>query len=159
MNRVLWLLTLVSTIVALGLVACASKPPSPPKPTIVQVTIDVQPTVNPDARGRPSPIVVRMYTLKSPSSFNSAAFFSLFEKDKETLGADLVDSEEFLLMPGNKREFKKQLQPDALSVGVFAAFRDVERSQWRAVVAVPPNQLTPVNIRLDDNKVSIAVGK
>ena len=50
-------------IVAAGLAACASPPPPPPKPTVIQATIETRPTSNPDARGRPSPVVLRFYEL------------------------------------------------------------------------------------------------
>ena len=86
-----------------GLLSCAGGP----KPTMVQAALDVQPTVNPDSRGRPSPIVIRLYALKSLGAFNSAAFFSLFEKDKDTLGSELVDSEEFQLMPGKSARSRR----------------------------------------------------
>ena len=31
----------------------------------------------------------------------------------------------------------RDLKPDTRTVGVFAAFRDLERSRWRAVVTLP----------------------
>ena len=85
----------------LVLVGCASppKPPPPPPPTIIQVSLDAQANVNPDTRGRPSPVVVRFYELKTPANFNAADFFCLFERDKETLAADMLTRDEFQLMP------------------------------------------------------------
>jgi len=53
-------------------------------PTLVQGSIKAAPTTNTDPRGRPSPIVVRVYELKSISAFNNADFFSRFDKDSET---------------------------------------------------------------------------
>lgn len=138
-----------------GLLSCAGGP----KPTMVQAALDVQPTVNPDSRGRPSPIVIRLYALKSLGAFNSAAFFSLFEKDKDTLGSELVDSEEFQLMPGEKREIKKEFKPEARYVAVFAAFRDTERAQWRAALAIPAQKTFVVQVRLENNKVSLTTGR
>ena len=137
----------------LGLVACAS-PPKPPPPTIIQVSLDAQANVNPDARGRPSPVVVRFYELKTPANFNAADFFSLFDRDKETLAADMLSRDEFQLMPGDKKQFQRPTQPDTRFVGVVAAFRDLERAQWRAISAVPLQQTTPIVIKLDGSKVS-----
>jgi type VI secretion system protein VasD len=138
-----------------GLGGCAS-PPKPPPPTIIQAAVDVRPSVNPDARGRPSPVVVRYYELKSLAAFNSADFFSLFERDKETLGAELVDREEFQLKPGDKREFEKKLQAGTHYVAVVAAFRDLEHAQWRATFAVVPEKVSPIAIRLEGSAVSIS---
>ena len=146
-------------IVACGTICALAACAGGPKPTIVQAKLEVQPTVNPDARGRPSPIVVRMYALKSLASFNSADFFSLFDKDTEALGADLLDRDEFQLMPGEKRQFQKQFQPDTQYIGVVAAFRDLEHAQWRAAVAVASQKTSPVQINLDRDKIAISIGK
>jgi type VI secretion system VasD/TssJ family lipoprotein len=41
--------------------------------------------LNPDLNGRPSPIVVRLFELKHPVTFENADFFSLYERAKESL--------------------------------------------------------------------------
>src|ERR1700680_2089380 len=119
----------VPLAILLGLSACASPPP-PPKPTTITAALDAHANVNPDARGRPSPVVVRFYELKSLAAFDAADFFSMFDRDKETLGAELVAREEFNLRPGEKRPLARTLQLDTRYIGVVAAFRDLERSQW-----------------------------
>ena len=121
--------------------------------TIVQASVEALANVNPDARGRPSPVVVKFYELKSLAVFDSADFFSLFERDREILGAELVAREEFQLVPGDRRTFERTLQPDTRYLGVVAAFRDLERSVWRAAVPVTPNKTVPLAIKLDAHKV------
>ena len=138
-----------------GFVGCASPPPPPPPPTILQVEINALPNVNPDARGRPSPVVLRFYELKTLAAFTSADFFALVDKDKETLGAELVARDEFQLMPGDQRRFERKVQADTRYVGVTAAFRDLERAQWRATMAVAPQRTSSVEVRLDASKVTI----
>ena len=64
-------------------------------------------TVNPDARKRPSPVVLRVYELKSNALFESADFVSLFEKDQAVLGAELVSREEVILQPNDVKELIK----------------------------------------------------
>jgi type VI secretion system protein VasD len=140
----------------LGLVGCASKPPAPPPPTVIQATIDVAANVNPDANGRPSPVVFKVYELKSLAAFNAADFFALFDKDKETLGAELLNREEYRLMPGEKRQFERKLQPDTRYIGAMAAFRDLGRAQWRATMTVVPEKTTVVTIKLDGDNVTIS---
>jgi type VI secretion system protein VasD len=130
-----------------------------PKPIMLRATMDVQPAVNPDTRGRSSPIVVRVYALKSLAAFSSASFFSLYGKDKETLGAELIDSEELQLMPGEKREFQKEFPPDTHYVAVFAAFRDVEHAHWRDSIALDTQKTLKVQIRVENTSVSIAPAK
>ena len=121
----------------LGLAACASSPPPPPKPTIAHATIDVQADVNPDARGRPSPVVLRLYELKAYGAFRDADFFALFDRDQQTLGADLVAKEEFRLEPRDKRQFDRKLQSETRYLGVVAAYRDRSQGACSAPFATP----------------------
>jgi type VI secretion system protein VasD len=143
-------------IVAAGVAACASPPPPPPKPTVIQATIDARPSTNPDARGRPSPVVMRFYELKSLAAFSSGDFFSLFDRDKETLAAEMVAREEFQLSPGEQKPFERKLQPETRYIAVVAAFRDLDRAQWRASMPVVAQQTTPVVIKLEASTVTIA---
>lgn len=124
-----------------GLVGCASAPK--PVVTPVSLTLAAGADVNPDARGRASPLAIRVYALKSAAPFESADFFALFEKDQATLGAELVHREEALLRPGESRALKFVLPADAKSLAFLAAYRDLERARWRELRAVQPGQ--PVN--------------
>lgn len=142
-------------IVLAGTAGCAGTP----KPALIKAQFDVQPSVNPDSRGRPSPVVVRLYELKSLAAFNGADFFSIYERDKETLGAELLAREEFLFRPGETRKLERKLQPEATYVGVIAAFRDLEHSQWRGTMAVAPGQVVPMLIKLEGSKISIGAPK
>jgi type VI secretion system protein VasD len=154
---------LASLFLALALGSCSTPPPPkpppppppPPKPTIFQVNLAVALNVNPDARGRASPIVTRLYELKSLAVFQSADFFSLFDRDKDTLGNDLVAKEELVLRPGDNRQFKRELQLDTRFVAMVAGYRDIERSRWRASIPVPLNQTTPVTISVRELDISI----
>ena len=126
-------------------------------PTVMQGSIKAAPTTNPDPRGRPSPIVVRVYELKSVSAFNNADFFSLFDKDSETLGGDLVGREEYDMRPDETRPYRRQLQPETKFVGVVAAFRDLEKSQWRQAVAVPSKRRVDLTIGIEAQAVTMTV--
>ncbi|MGJ7504611.1 type VI secretion system lipoprotein TssJ [Variovorax sp. ZT5P49] len=136
-------------IAALGLAAaglfitgCASKPVV----TTVAVTLTAGADANPDARGRASPLTVRVYALKSPGPFEGADFFSLFEKDQATLGAELVQREEVLLRPGETKKLDFNLPPDAKSIGVMAAFRDLDRARWREVRPVTTGKAQALDV-------------
>jgi type VI secretion system protein VasD len=119
-----------------ALVACKSPPPPPPppKPTQLTASIQVSAEVNPSASRRPSPLLLRVYELKSTAGFDGADFMSLFQHEDSALGADLVNREEYVLAPGETRAF------DTRFVGVMGAFRDLDRAQWRSVVAVDPKK-------------------
>jgi type VI secretion system protein VasD len=117
--------------------------------------VAVAPNVNPDSRGRASPIVTRLFELKSLAAFQSADFFSLFDRDKETLGNDLVAKEELVLQPGENRQFKREMQADTRFVAMIAGYRDIERSRWRASTPVPLNETTIVTIAVQERDISI----
>ena len=80
-----------------------------PKTTQAAVELRAAPTLNPDDSGRPSPLRLRLYELKSVSAFNSADFNSLYQHDKDVLGGDLVSVEEIQVQPGMQ---KKLYAPD-----------------------------------------------
>jgi len=124
-------------------------------PAQIKGNIVVGADVNPDVRGRPSPIAIKVFELKSLAAFETADFFSLFDKDKETLGADFVGRDEMSLVPGERKAFKRELNDDTRYVGVIAAFRDLEHATWRAALTVRPRRTTSIMVQLESRKVSI----
>ncbi len=136
---------------------------STPKPPIAMISLNVQPNINPfpasttetktpEAR----PVVIRFYELTSLAAFSSADFFSVFNDYKTTLGNELITSEEFRLVPGHKQKFNRALNIDTHYVGVVAAYKDLEQSQWRASTAIPPKEKAPeIYIFLEGNKIQI----
>lgn len=142
------------------LAACASKPPKP-DPARARLVASAQ--VNPDASGRASPIVVRLFQLRDEDAFASAEFFDLYEKEKQILGESLVSRQEYVLAPGETRELEIPLDAQARYLGVLAAFRDIRAAQWRAVTRAPEKKLTDllgkdgVTITLDKDTVALSV--
>ena len=92
--------TSVAAALAAALLACAG---GPPKPAQVTGTVEASAQVNPSTSKRPSPLLVRVYELKSVAAFNSADFMSLYQRDQAELAADLLGREEFMLAPGECR--------------------------------------------------------
>ena len=131
----------------------------PPKPAQVSGTIEASTSVNPSLSKRPSPVQVRVYELKTPTAFNNADFVSLYQRDQAELGADLLGRDEFTLAPGESRPYNKTLSPDTRFIGVFAAFRDLERSKWRAVLPVQPGKKQQIVIRAEELSVSATAKK
>lgn len=143
------LLLLAWSIALLG--GCAAAPP------LLQGSIKAEASSNPDVRGRASPIVVRIYELRALGAFNGADFFSLFEKEAETLGAELVGREEYTLAPAETRPYQRQLQPDTKFIGVAAAFRDLENSRWRLSAPVPASREITLTVGIGTRAITMAV--
>lgn len=151
-----YLLVLAALSALAGCSSAAKVPVFSPKPTIITATVDAAATVNPDANGRPSPVVMRMFELRSIAAFNNADFFSLWDREREVLSAEMTGRDEFQLRPGDQKKFERILQPETRYVGVIAAFRDLDRAGWRASAPIVVNQKQPINIRLDARSISVS---
>jgi type VI secretion system protein VasD len=127
---------------------------SPPKPTIVSATLQASVTVNPDVRKRASPLVIRVYELKSSAAFQAADFVSLYERDQATLAAEMGSREEFVMRPGETKPWEKTVAPDTKFIGVMAAFRDIEHARWKALVPVKASVKNVITISASDIAVS-----
>jgi type VI secretion system protein VasD len=150
-------LALMGLFVALA--ACASKPPKPPKPTALTGTIVISEKANPTVSQRPSPLLLRVYELKSAAAFNSADFMALYQRDQAELAADLMGREEYMLAPGESKQFKKALAPETRFLGVLAAYRDLENATWRTVIAVQPSQNEQVLIQAGERAVEATLSR
>ena len=112
--------------------------------------------VNPDDNGRPSPVVVRVVELKSPSVFESAEFFALYQNEAQTLGSDLVATEEFELKPGDVQDLKFALKPESNYVGVLAAYRQLEKANWRLVLPLAIKEKNELTVLLNQRGIELA---
>lgn len=119
----------------LTLAGCSSLSPYSTM-TKLDLTLNGSEQLNPDLHGRPSPIVLRLIELKHSVAFESADFFSLYQRPKEALSPDMVTYEELELRPGEQRELKLSIQPGSRYVGVLAAYRDLPESNWRVVIPI-----------------------
>jgi type VI secretion system protein VasD len=118
----------------------------PPEPTYVTLNFEASGDINRSAAGSASPMVLRIYQLKSYTTFEKADFFSLFEKDDQLLGNDLVDKEEILLKPYEKRTVFFEPSQATQAIGLFAVFRDYKEAKWKASVGIQKNKTNVVNV-------------
>jgi type VI secretion system protein VasD len=121
--------------------------------------MEVAEDVNPDPGGRPSPVVVRVYQLRSPEVFKSAEFFAIYDSEVATLGQTLVRRDEFELEPGAKSDYGHEIDPSTKYIGVLVAFRDLDNARWRSFVKLPDEKKIYLRIDLDSLAVSVATGK
>lgn len=145
--------SLLACIWMLAIAGCASTP----KPVDVKLTITAAEDTNPDGRKRPSPVVIRLFELKALAAFNAADFFSLWERDKETLGNELVAREEYTLRPGETLNLDRKVQAETLYLGAVAAFRDLEHALWRAVSDTPPRKAKTITMRASGKTLTVEV--
>ena len=134
---------LCASLAALVLLAgCSSTARQVPVPYAIELTAD--PQVNPDVRGRPSPVQITVYELTSSSAFESRDFFSLQSDPQAALGKELLNTDQAILRPGETKTLKYSGSAQARVVGIVAAYRDLEKSHWRLVVPLPEAQNTNI---------------
>jgi type VI secretion system protein VasD len=137
----------LTAMVAAG--ACGKAPPQPPALPPITIaappetrtksvmTLTASADTNPDGNGRPSPIVVRIYQLKTDAAFTGADYFALFDDDMKVLGPELITRDEYVLSPSEKKTIDVVVSRDTRFVGALAAFRDIRNAQWRGLVPAP----------------------
>lgn len=134
-------------------------PPPPPKPipTSVEASIVAAAALNPSVSNRPSPLVLRIYELRSDSAFQQAEFMALYQSDRSVLAADLVNRDELTLKPGDILPYARLLGPDTRFIGVLAVYRDLERARWRVVVPVQANRANQITVHADSLALTAVV--
>ncbi|KAA6187356.1 type VI secretion system lipoprotein TssJ [Thiohalocapsa marina] len=146
---------LILAIALLLLQACGSPPPPPPE-TTVEISLAARKDANasPGQPGRP--IVVRLYELKASGSFSTADFFSLYEHAGTVLGADLLGSEEINLLPGQGYRIEKTVTQETAYLGVVAAYRDIDRTQWRDLAPIKAKQVNRVSVIIEADAIRLS---
>ncbi len=143
---------LVGLPLGLPLVACASMEP---KKTPLKFLVQADQLINPDDRGNPFPIVLRIYKLKQSSQFTQLSFFDLLDTDANKLGTDLVAKREIELKPGDTQSFDRDTPLDTRYIGVIAGFRNIENSHWRAVGEIKPDHGNQIVIKVTAFSVNL----
>ncbi|MCZ2497600.1 type VI secretion system lipoprotein TssJ [Xylophilus sp. Kf1] len=112
--------------------------PKPKESLRMEIAIAAAPDANIDRHERGAPILLRIYELAVGVGFQEADFFSLQDRDKITLGSDLLAVDSFMLRPGETRAIRRKAQAGTTAIGVFAAYRDLPAAVWRISHALPP---------------------
>ncbi|MFT3734778.1 MAG: type VI secretion system lipoprotein TssJ [Rhodocyclaceae bacterium] len=128
-------------------------------PTTTQITVQADNEVNVDSRKRATPVAVRVYLLRNTTAFSTSDFFSLWEKEQQTLAESMQWREELMLKPGESRVLDKRDPADAKFIAVVAAFRNIDKASWRTSEVLIPNKLNKIVISAVGDKVSITVAK
>jgi type VI secretion system protein VasD len=124
--------------------------------TELELTIVGGPQLNPNSEGRASPVVVRVFGLKASQGFESADYAALFERATETLKADVLAQEEFVLRPGDIQHRDRAPGPQERVIGVAAAFRRIEGALWKLVIPLKPGVRNQLLIDLNADRVRLA---
>ena len=109
----------------------------------LHLSLQAQRVLNTDKLQGSASLALRVYVLRDADAFQRASFDSLYDNDETVLGAAMLRRETLHLRPGETRELALAIGSDARVVAVFAAYRELERSQWRSVLVLPPDEVVP----------------
>lgn len=129
--------------------------------TDLVLTFKADADINPDDKKRPSPLFLRMYELKSTKQFVRANFIDLYERDTETLGADMVAKQTLKrLKPGDERKDSYVLKPETRYVGLFAEFLQYKDAKFKVIIPVAATNVfaSSAVVRISGNTINIDKG-
>jgi len=109
----------------------------------LRLSIQAERSLNTDRQQGSASLALRVYLLRDGQAFQRATFDSLYDNDEATLGAALLRRETLHLRPGEARELVLALGAEAHFLAVFAAYRELDRSQWRTLLALPSDETVP----------------
>jgi type VI secretion system protein VasD len=141
---------LLAFLPALALAECGPKPPA-----ALTITMIGSADQNPDPSGKAQPVAVTLYQLTQTAKFESADVFALTEHEQQTLGADDVGSQQFVLSPGETQVKQFQLKPGVTAIGVAVLYQQIDNAQWRADAPVKDSGSTKLTLNV--NKLAITL--
>ena len=147
------------SVIALALSAllasCAPPPPEQPDPTVAQVNIKASDDANPDPTGRASPTVVLIYALQPGAPFNIGDYDALTGGEMGDLAESMKRIARFVILPGHETKKVFELPDGTASLGIAAAYRDVDTAKWRVQKDVTPHAVTILNAAIGSNEVTL----
>jgi len=127
----------------LGLLGGCAKP-------AIDLAVASQTNINPDHTGRPSPVIVKVFEMRSDLAFNQSDFRLLFESPVKALGTDLLAMDEMVLVPGEARRIEYAPVFGTMFLGVVAGFRQMDRAVWRVVTPIDFEGRNSVGVEVRD---------
>lgn len=133
-----------------GIKKPAEVPDAQKPPRNVAIKLHAGANLNAGAGGQPLALVTRIYKLRQNSAFEQAPFDSFLnpQKEKELLGADLLEVREVMLVPGQRYEIVEKVSKEAYFIGVVALFRAPAAQRWRLDFAAADAEKSGITIGL-----------
>lgn len=129
--------------------------------TDLKISFVADADINPDDNKKPSPLYIRLYELKSTKMFNKGDFISIYERDREVIGADLIGVQKLKpLKPGDTRDDFLVLDNNTTYVALYAEFLQYKDSVYRVVIPVTPTNVvsSSARVRISGNTLKIIDG-
>lgn len=139
----------------------ANVPDSQKAPRNITLQFYAGTNLNTDAAGKPLALVVRIYKLKQDAAFNQATYDTFMNpaKEKEAMGADLLEVKEITLIPGQRYESKEKISREAEFVGAVALFRAPAAKRWKVSFQTKESEESGITVGLHACALTVGSGK
>lgn len=134
-------LVTIGGVAAASLTACSPPPAQAPKPCDVQVVtlnIYAADNINPNERGNPRPVWVKLYQLKGDVRMENATYDEILTKDKETLGEDFAKVDDVEIFPNDLVQVRFERMKEASFLAGVAMFHGPKGNSWKTFYTFPP---------------------
>ena len=138
----------LGVFVGVAMLPACFPPPAPQKPDpcnvqIVTLRIYADENINPNDEEKPRPVLVRLYQLTTDTKILNAKYDDLLLKDKDTLGDQMLKTDEFEIFPNDVYEVKFERIPEASVLAGVAFFRSPVGQSFKTFYEFPPMPNTP----------------
>ena len=126
--------------------------------TDLQLSFVVDKSLNPDDSKVSSPVIVRMYELKSTKAFENANFIDLYERDSEVLGKTMITEQALKpIQPNEGRTAKFVLSKGTKYIGLYAEFLQYEDAKYKVIIPVAETNVvsSTAKVQLTENKMIV----
>lgn len=129
-------------------------------PRNLGVTLYAARNLNAATDNKPLALVVRLYALKDPTSFQQAPFDTFTDpaKEKSTLGADLLSVREITLIPGQRYNATEKVSREAQAFGIVALFRDPAMQRWKFAFDPAKSEKSGIMVGLHNCAMTVTSG-
>jgi type VI secretion system protein VasD len=129
-----------------------------PSPKTVELHIAGTRDLNAGEDGQGLSTVVRLYKLRDRTGFLSMPYseFGAADKEKASLGTDLVDVKELVLAPGQILDLQEKMPGDIRYLGVVALLRAPDPQRWRFAFSLAKADSSPIAVAVNACAMSAA---
>ena len=137
------------------------KPPELPEsqkpPRNVPLRLHAAGKLNADSEGHPLALSVRLYKLRHMAAFEKMPYAAFLNPrmERESLGADLVEVREIMLVPGQRYETTEKVGREAGHIGIVALFHRPAAQRWRAAFPVQDAEREGITVGLHTCAMSV----
>ncbi|MFC5473593.1 type VI secretion system lipoprotein TssJ [Paraherbaspirillum soli] len=129
-------------------------------PRTIAIKLHAGSNLNTDSDGKPLALVTRVYKLRQDGAFLQATYdtFTNPQKEKDVLGADLIEVKEVTLVPGQHYEISEKVTREAGFVGVVALFRKPAAQRWKATFPTEPAEKSGIIVGANACALTVGAG-